>query len=116
MSRPEHSAPPEVFYNESEARKYTTNSRMVNIQVPVSLPVPGLLQLSYIPWAYTPQASPATSLGRLQSASLQSDSFPGALACPEETLTCTPLYPGVVDSACPGAPGAAGRRNSEAAA
>ncbi len=32
MSRPEHSAPPEVFYNESEARKYTTNTRMVNIQ------------------------------------------------------------------------------------
>jgi len=30
--RPEHSAPPEVFYNEEEARKYTTNTRMVNIQ------------------------------------------------------------------------------------
>ena len=31
--RPEHSNPPEVFYNEEEARKYTTNSRMVTIQV-----------------------------------------------------------------------------------
>ncbi|XP_017789434.1 PREDICTED: probable 18S rRNA (guanine-N(7))-methyltransferase [Habropoda laboriosa] len=30
--RPEHLAPPEVFYNESEARKYTQNSRMVDIQ------------------------------------------------------------------------------------
>lgn len=31
--RPEHSAPPEVFYNEEEARKYTQNSRMMDIQV-----------------------------------------------------------------------------------
>lgn len=31
--RPEHTNPPEVFYNEEEARKYTTNSRMVTIQV-----------------------------------------------------------------------------------
>ena len=31
--RPEHTAPPEVFYNDNEARKYTTNSRMVSIQV-----------------------------------------------------------------------------------
>jgi hypothetical protein len=31
--RPEHTAPPEIFYNEDEARKYTTNSRMINIQV-----------------------------------------------------------------------------------
>lgn len=30
--RPEHSAPPEVFYNEDEARKYTSNSRMMAIQ------------------------------------------------------------------------------------
>ncbi|CAK9810608.1 Probable 18S rRNA (guanine-N(7))-methyltransferase [Anthophora plagiata] len=30
--RPEHLAPPEVFYNESEARKYTQNSRMIDIQ------------------------------------------------------------------------------------
>jgi hypothetical protein len=30
--RPENAAPPEIFYNEEEARKYTENSRMVNIQ------------------------------------------------------------------------------------
>lgn len=30
--RPEHLAPPEVFYNECEARKYTQNSRMMDIQ------------------------------------------------------------------------------------
>ena len=31
--RPELAAPPDVFYNEAEARKYTTNSRMIEIQV-----------------------------------------------------------------------------------
>ncbi|KAL2631113.1 hypothetical protein R1flu_015799 [Riccia fluitans] len=30
--RPERQAPPEVFYNEREARKYTTSSRIVEIQ------------------------------------------------------------------------------------
>ena len=30
--RPEVAAPPEIFYNEEEARKYTTNSRMIAIQ------------------------------------------------------------------------------------
>ncbi|KAK2558248.1 putative 18S rRNA (guanine-N(7))-methyltransferase [Acropora cervicornis] len=34
--RPEHQAPPEVFYNEDEARKYTSNSRMIEIQVQLS--------------------------------------------------------------------------------
>ena len=32
-SRPEEIAPPEIFYNETEARKYTTSSRMIEIQV-----------------------------------------------------------------------------------
>ncbi|KAJ3168335.1 hypothetical protein HDU88_001775 [Geranomyces variabilis] len=32
MSRPEHSAPPEIFYNEDEATKYTSNSRIISIQ------------------------------------------------------------------------------------
>jgi len=32
MSRPEHTAPPEVFYNEDEAEKYTANSRIIEIQ------------------------------------------------------------------------------------
>ncbi|XP_055541861.1 probable 18S rRNA (guanine-N(7))-methyltransferase [Wyeomyia smithii] len=31
--RPEHSAPPEIFYSEDEARKYTNNSRIIDIQV-----------------------------------------------------------------------------------
>ncbi|CAI5948881.1 unnamed protein product [Closterium sp. NIES-64] len=31
-SRPEQLAPPEVFYNDAEARKYTTSSRMIEIQ------------------------------------------------------------------------------------
>ncbi|KAJ3178218.1 Williams Beuren syndrome chromosome region 22 protein [Geranomyces variabilis] len=32
MSRPEHTAPPEIFYNEDEATKYTSNSRIISIQ------------------------------------------------------------------------------------
>ncbi|KAJ8905187.1 hypothetical protein NDN08_001696 [Rhodosorus marinus] len=32
MSRPEHVAPPEVFYNEAEAEKYLTSSRMIEVQ------------------------------------------------------------------------------------
>jgi len=36
MSRPEHLAPPEVFYNIDEAQKYTTNSRMIEIQSQMS--------------------------------------------------------------------------------
>lgn len=31
--RPEFTAPPDIFYNDTEARKYTTSSRMENIQV-----------------------------------------------------------------------------------
>ena len=30
--RPENAAPPEIFYDDTEARKYTENSRMVAIQ------------------------------------------------------------------------------------
>lgn len=32
IRRPEHQAPPEIFYGEDEAKKYTTNTRMINIQ------------------------------------------------------------------------------------
>lgn len=32
MSRPEHQAPPEIFYNEEEAAKYATSSRMIEVQ------------------------------------------------------------------------------------
>lgn len=31
--RPEHLAPPEIFYNEDEAQKYTNNTRIIEIQV-----------------------------------------------------------------------------------
>lgn len=34
--RPEHQAPPEIFYNEDEARKYTRNTRMIEIQLTMS--------------------------------------------------------------------------------
>ena len=30
--RPEETAPPEIFYNDIEARKYTDNSRIIKIQ------------------------------------------------------------------------------------
>jgi 18S rRNA (guanine1575-N7)-methyltransferase len=32
MSRPEHTAPAELFYSDAEAKKYTQNSRMIQIQ------------------------------------------------------------------------------------
>ena len=32
MSRPEHIAPPELFYDVKEASKYTSNSRIMDIQ------------------------------------------------------------------------------------
>ena len=32
MSRPEDISPPEVYYNDSEAAKYTTNSRIIEVQ------------------------------------------------------------------------------------
>nr|XP_056721087.1 probable 18S rRNA (guanine-N(7))-methyltransferase [Euleptes europaea] len=34
--RPEHRGPPELFYDEAEARKYTHNSRMIEIQSQMS--------------------------------------------------------------------------------
>ncbi|XP_059634632.1 18S rRNA (guanine-N(7))-methyltransferase RID2-like isoform X2 [Cornus florida] len=35
-SRPELEAPPEIFYNDSEARKYTSSSRIIEIQAKLS--------------------------------------------------------------------------------
>ena len=32
MSRPELTAPPQEFYNDTEARKYTASSRVIEIQ------------------------------------------------------------------------------------
>ncbi|CAB3385017.1 probable 18S rRNA (guanine-N(7))-methyltransferase [Cloeon dipterum] len=34
--RPEHLAPPEIFYGVDESRKYTSNSRMIDIQLTMS--------------------------------------------------------------------------------
>ncbi|KNA07317.1 hypothetical protein SOVF_173030, partial [Spinacia oleracea] len=31
-ARPELQAPPEIFYDQSEARKYTSSSRIIDIQ------------------------------------------------------------------------------------
>eukprot|EP00386_Alphamonas_edax_P006596 GDKI01021308.1.p1 GENE.GDKI01021308.1~~GDKI01021308.1.p1 ORF type:complete len:278 (+),score=75.95 GDKI01021308.1:110-943(+) len=36
MNRPEHLAPPEIFYNKDEAEKYAQNSRMIDIQSTMS--------------------------------------------------------------------------------
>lgn len=36
MSRPEGSKPPDLFYDETEARKYDSSSRMINIQREIS--------------------------------------------------------------------------------
>ncbi|KAG9146408.1 hypothetical protein Leryth_020127, partial [Lithospermum erythrorhizon] len=35
-SRPEIQAPPEIFYNDDEARKYTSSSRIIEIQAKLS--------------------------------------------------------------------------------
>ncbi|KAL6939238.1 18S rRNA (guanine1575-N7)-methyltransferase [Hanseniaspora osmophila] len=45
MSRPEDLAPPEVFYNESESSKYTTNTRVQHIQAKMTLRALELLNL-----------------------------------------------------------------------
>ncbi|KAL0094891.1 S-adenosyl-L-methionine-dependent methyltransferase [Phycomyces blakesleeanus] len=46
MSRPEHIAPPEIFYGEVEARKYTDNSRIASIQAEMAYRALELLNLS----------------------------------------------------------------------
>jgi 18S rRNA (guanine1575-N7)-methyltransferase len=46
MSRPEDQAPAAVFYNDDEARKYATNSRMIEIQSRMSERAVELLNLS----------------------------------------------------------------------
>ncbi|CAN4100579.1 unnamed protein product [Withania somnifera] len=46
MSRPELLAPPEIFYNDDEARKYTSSSRIIDIQTQLSERALELLALS----------------------------------------------------------------------
>ncbi|KAI8137360.1 S-adenosyl-L-methionine-dependent methyltransferase [Fennellomyces sp. T-0311] len=45
MSRPEHIAPPEIFYGETEARKYTENSRIASVQAEMAYRALELLNL-----------------------------------------------------------------------
>jgi 18S rRNA (guanine1575-N7)-methyltransferase len=45
MSRPEHTAPPEVYYNHEAADKYHSNSRMIDIQSRMSQRALDLLML-----------------------------------------------------------------------
>lgn len=45
MSRPEHQAPPDIFYNQQEARKYSLNSRVAAIQTQMTLRALQLLNL-----------------------------------------------------------------------
>ncbi|KAJ2234769.1 18S rRNA (guanine1575-N7)-methyltransferase [Coemansia sp. RSA 485] len=45
MSRPEHIAPPEFFYGDTEAKKYTSNSRIAAIQAEMTLRAVELLNL-----------------------------------------------------------------------
>ncbi|KAJ1952066.1 18S rRNA (guanine1575-N7)-methyltransferase [Linderina pennispora] len=45
MSRPEHIAPPELFYGIDEAKKYTNNSRIATIQAEMTLRAVELLAL-----------------------------------------------------------------------
>ncbi|KAJ2775807.1 18S rRNA (guanine1575-N7)-methyltransferase [Coemansia javaensis] len=46
MSRPEHIAPPELFYGEAEAEKYTRNTRIAAIQAEMTLRAVELLNLA----------------------------------------------------------------------
>eukprot|EP01134_Creolimax_fragrantissima_P007421 CFRG7421T1 len=46
MSRPEHQAPPELFYSATEAKKYAVNSRMQSIQTSMTQRALELLNLS----------------------------------------------------------------------
>lgn len=45
MSRPEHIAPPEIFYNENETYKYTQNTRVQQIQAQMTLRALDLMNL-----------------------------------------------------------------------
>jgi len=48
MSRPEHQAPPEIYYNSDEAEKYTRNTRIIKIQRELTERAIELLQLPTI--------------------------------------------------------------------
>ncbi|KAJ1853159.1 18S rRNA (guanine1575-N7)-methyltransferase [Coemansia sp. RSA 2131] len=46
MSRPEHIAPPELFYGDTEAEKYTRNSRIAAIQAEMTMRAVELLNIT----------------------------------------------------------------------
>ncbi|CAL8577078.1 18S rRNA (guanine1575-N7)-methyltransferase [Xanthoria parietina] len=46
MSRPEETLPPDLFYNDRESRKYTTSSRIQNVQSDMTYRALELLQLN----------------------------------------------------------------------
>ncbi|CAG8782662.1 18919_t:CDS:2, partial [Racocetra persica] len=45
MSRPEHQAPPEIYYNDDEAKKYTSNTRIQSVQAELTYRALELLNL-----------------------------------------------------------------------
>lgn len=51
-SRPELQAPPEIFYNDEEARKYTSSSRIIEIQVLFLFLISLYIELFSIPTTY----------------------------------------------------------------
>ena len=56
IRRPEHTAPPEIFYGVEEAEKYTNNTRIMQIQV-------GMMNLSNI--SFLKQSADALNLSLL---------------------------------------------------
>jgi len=47
MSRPEHQGPPELYYNDTEALKYTQNSRIIKIQKEMAFRAIDLLEIDH---------------------------------------------------------------------
>jgi 18S rRNA (guanine1575-N7)-methyltransferase len=45
MSRPEGTVPPELFYNDTEAKKYSVSTRMINIQTEITQRALDMLRL-----------------------------------------------------------------------
>jgi len=75
--RPEHTAPPDVYYNAEEARKYTTNSRIMQIQV----------QQAYLLDTY--------QLGSFRLATVRSLGAQATVV--KESRPCTTCFPGNFD-------------------
>ncbi|KAH9822436.1 S-adenosyl-L-methionine-dependent methyltransferase [Melampsora americana] len=61
MSRPEHQAPPEIFYNDTEAAKYTTSSRIQSVQAEMAERCLELLNLPTITTTVYPESTSDSS-------------------------------------------------------